>query len=64
MQEEAARSAGVEIEEIESDEDSGCEYTPESRVETYRELAEQKQEKEDREAERRPRKRDWSVTFL
>jgi protein TilB len=65
---------GVEVEDIDEesaltteggaqyqpvDDDEACPYTPECRVEMYRELAEQKKEKEDREKERQPKKRDY-----
>lgn len=41
------------------DDDDCCDYTPESRLEMYREVAEEKQEKEDREKEMRPKKRNY-----
>ena len=40
--------------------DVPCDYTPEGRLEMYREIAEEKQEKEDREKRMRPRERNYS----
>lgn len=44
---------------VHDDVDGGGEYTPESRLDMYREVAEEKQEKEDREKEMRPKERDY-----
>jgi len=43
------------------EEDETCAHTPENRVEMYREIAEEKAEKEAREQERMPKKRDYTA---
>ena len=53
-EEEAAAAAGPVPWDVPID------YTPESRLEMYREIAEEKQEKEDREKKMRPRERNYS----
>ena len=74
---EAALAAGVVIVEDDDDssddddddaaakdpeeDDETCAHTPENRVEMYREIAEEKAEKEAREQERLPKKRDYTA---
>lgn len=59
--EDDASSDEDEAAAADPEEDETCAHTPENRVEMYREIAEEKAEKDAREKERMPKKRDYTA---